>query len=71
MHIEQHRRQSVEINLSSDEGREQYDELLNNPACRILNKRHVTQTYEESFGPGMSSSRDEQYLFLEVEWCHL
>ena len=63
-------RRSYSFNLDDREDRESYEEILNNPAAKILSKKFVTQS--ETIHEGESSTTtSEQHIYLEVEECSL
>lgn len=58
------------LNLDDNSDRETYEEILNNPANRIISRKWVTQTETTSSGDSTIST-SEQYIYLEVEVCGL
>lgn len=63
------RRQSFSFNLDSGDS-DLYDQILNNPAMRILSKKYATLSETTSHGEE-STTVSHLYVYLEVEECHL
>lgn len=64
------RRQALKFNLDDAEERQRYEEVLNNPAMKVLTKKHVQQT-ETTYDGDAETSATELHLYLEVEECTL
>jgi hypothetical protein len=49
---------------------EEYNELLANPAIRVISKKEVNQT-ESSFSEDFNTTSTHLHVYLEVEECSL
>ena len=68
--LEKTKKKVYSLNLSSVEGRADYNEILEDPAVRILSKKYYDQKSAESEGDYRNET-SEQILILEVEECDL
>lgn len=65
------KRHSYSLNLDEEEDHRTYEEILNNPAMRIIDKRYEKQTVK-TFDRDMGGNEESHYqLYLVVEECTL
>jgi len=71
MFIEKQRRIVRKFNLDDAEDRREYEDLLNDPNIRVLNKKLFTETDSSSSEEGGSYTSTRLNAFVEFEECTL
>ena len=62
---------ALTFNLDDARGRTHYEEILNNPAMKLLSKRFASQSETSSSPDGGETTLTQQYVYVEVEECVL
>ena len=70
MYIERARVQTQVFNLDDNEDLRRWEEILSDPAVRVLNKKFINHTESETSGRDRTETK-EVHLYVEWEECSL
>lgn len=70
MFIPKKTKEVYKFNLDDRSERQSYQDLLDDPCCRIIDKKYVTHT-ETQFEKDFSSTETTNHIYIEVERCGL